>query len=257
MGNESCVRRKRTGEIRDNPAVFVTGRTAGEEIRMWTRVAFLTEGVKLLVYERIVKYYLRYVLLRCCEYTNSRREAEQIAAYTLITTCSLLEQLRHAGDLVWLIDRMVEVIAEERSGRGRLEGWEEVCGDGALLGDEKLWSPACRVNRFDGLSRQVLVLGLIEKMSPKTISEIYGKPVEEIVLVIDGAERELAECLSRVSGEGSVEVAENVFVVMRRLGEALEPESRRCITKAVLFYLAKDGKEDCKFSGRLAPEDLN
>ncbi|MHC4333134.1 MAG: hypothetical protein ACYSUP_03040 [Planctomycetota bacterium] len=253
----SCVRRNRALEIGDNTGLFVTGRTAAGEIRMWARVTFLTEDLKLLLYERIVKYYLRYVLLRCCEYTNSRREAEQIAAYTLITTCSLLEQLRQGCDLAWLMDRMLEVIGREQGGAGRLGAWEQTCGSGPLLSDEKLQKLAGCANRLEGFSGQVLVLGLVEKMGPEMISEIYGKSVEEIVLVIDGAERELAEHLREDSGTGSAESVEDLSGLMCELGDALELDSRERIARTVLCYLAQDAKDDCGLSGRLAPEDLN
>jgi len=232
----------------------MTGCPAGEKTGMWTRMASLTEGIKLSAYERIVKYYLRYVLLRCCEYTNNRCEAEQIAAYTLMTTCSLLEQLRHAGELGWLLDRMVEVIAEERSGLGRVNGGAQTCGSSRLLSDGKVRRVADCVNRLDRLGRQVLVLGLIEKMSVKTISEIYGKSVEEIILARDIAEIEMAECLCR-SGAG--ECIEDLSVLMRGLGQSLEPRSRRCITKAVLCYLVEDEKENCRVAGLFRQEELN
>jgi DNA-directed RNA polymerase specialized sigma24 family protein len=224
---------------------------------MWTRETFLKEDLKLPVYERIVKHYLRYVLLRCCEYTNSRREAEQIAAYTLISTCSLLEQLRQGCDLAWLLDSMLDVIGREQSGGGRLGAWEQTCGSGPLLSDEKLQKVAGCVNRLEGFSGQVLVLGLIEKMAPKMISEICGKSVEEIVSVMDGAERELAEHLHEDSGTGSAESVEDVCGLMCELGNALELDSRERITRTVLRYLARDVRDDCRLSGRFAPEDLN
>jgi DNA-directed RNA polymerase specialized sigma24 family protein len=213
---------------------------------MRTRVTSLTEGLRLPVYERIVQYYLRYLLLRCCEYTSSRREAEQIAAYTLITMCSLLEQLRQGCDLAWLLDTMLEVI-----------GREQACGSGPLLRDERLQKLAGCVNRLEGFRGQVLVLGLIERMGPKIISEIYGKSVEEIVLVIDGAKRELAEHLREDSGMVRTESVEDVSGLMCELGDALELDSRERVTRTVLSYLAEDVRDDCRLPGRFAPEDLN
>ena len=41
----------------------------------------------LPVYQRIIEFYCPYVLVRCIRYTNNRRQAQQIGAYTLACAC--------------------------------------------------------------------------------------------------------------------------------------------------------------------------
>ena len=56
------------------------------------------------VYEWIIEFYGPYVLVRCSRYTNRRRQAQQIGAYTLITTCLVATSWsRWAGWAGWSI----------------------------------------------------------------------------------------------------------------------------------------------------------
>ena len=73
------------------------------------------EQMKLCASERIITYYLRYTLLRCAAFTNTRAEAERITFYALVTTCLLARELPSVRQLSWLIDLMVEVVARDRA----------------------------------------------------------------------------------------------------------------------------------------------
>ncbi len=67
---------------------------------------------ELAVCERIMELYAPYVLVRCTRYTNRRRQAQQIGAYTLISTCSLAGELGPALPL----GRIVDIVVSEEVG---------------------------------------------------------------------------------------------------------------------------------------------
>jgi DNA-directed RNA polymerase specialized sigma24 family protein len=207
---------------------------------MRTNVTFAAEGLKRVVYGRIVKRYQRYVLLRCCRYTNSKTEAQRIASYTLITACSLTGELAHGSQLGWLIDSMVDVIAQDLVKQGAVaEQMEGAFASEMLLADGDMQTLASRMNGLDALLRQVLVLRHIERMSAKMISRVYRKSIAEIMLVIDRAERELAEDLCGAGADDSAAWTEAVPAWVGKLGEALDLESRQHMQGLVLRCLAQ------------------
>lgn len=209
---------------------------------MWNSIMFTAGGLKLVMYARIIKYYQRYVLLRVCQYTGSKSEAERIALYTLLTVCSLAEELCHSRQLGWLIDTMVDEIAQDVVGDGcRMDGRGRFCEPEMLLGDIR--EVAECVNRLDAFLRQVLVLCHVEGMSTKMISKIYGKSVAGIMLAIDRAERQLAEDLVGRSLDVSGRFRD-VALWMGELGEALSPEWGRETAGLVLRCLGQWDKEN-------------
>ncbi|HUT29295.1 MAG TPA: hypothetical protein VMX13_05845 [Sedimentisphaerales bacterium] len=212
---------------------------------MRTNVTFAAEGLKRVVYGRIVKRYQRYVLLRCCRYTNSKTEAQRIASYTLITACALTGELAHGSQLGWLIDCMVDVIAQDLVKGGAVaEQAEGAFACEMLLADDDMQTLASRMNGLDALLRQVLVLRHIERMSTKMISRVYRKSIAEIMLAIDRAERELAEDLSGAGGDDSAPLTEAMPERVGKLGEALDLESRQHIEGLVLRCLAEWETQD-------------
>ena len=59
------------------------------------RVRRSLDRALLPVYERIIEFYCPYVLVRCSRYTNGRRQAQQIGAYTLISACLVAREVGH------------------------------------------------------------------------------------------------------------------------------------------------------------------
>ena len=59
------------------------------------------EQMKLCVSKLIITYYLRYTLVRCATFTNTRAEAERITFYALVATCLLARELRSLRQLDW------------------------------------------------------------------------------------------------------------------------------------------------------------
>ena len=219
---------------------------------------FTARGLRLVVYGRLINYYQRYILLRCCQHTDSQSEAERIASYTLLTVCSLAGELPHSRQLGWLIDSMVDVIAQDLTSDGyRIDERDGFCGSEMLLGGGGLRDLARCLNRLDGFLRQVLVLRHVEAMSTKMISNIYGKSNSEIMSAIDRAERQLAEALVGVSWDGSARVSDDVALWMGELGAALSLESGQQTAGLVLRCLAEWGKEDGGFDRRLSGCNTN
>jgi hypothetical protein len=70
---------------------------------------------KLNDYEKTVRRYLPYVLVKCTKYTNRRRTAEYIAFYTFTGAYRLSVQLDGANKIPVLIDSMLTIAGPDFS----------------------------------------------------------------------------------------------------------------------------------------------
>ena len=95
------------------------------------------------VEERIVQTYAPYVLVRCAQYTNGRRQAQQIGAYTLVTACLLAQGLGRLKGLPVVTDCLIR--RRYNPPQARSAGISErlnnvagtfACRDGRLRGKE-------------------------------------------------------------------------------------------------------------------------
>ena len=77
------------------------------------RVRQIVERADLAVYERIIELYTPYVLVRCTRHTNRRRQAQQIGAYTLITTCLVVGELERVERVGRIVDLVTDVVGPD------------------------------------------------------------------------------------------------------------------------------------------------
>jgi hypothetical protein len=152
------------------------------------------DRAKLPVYERIIELYAPYVLVRCARYTNSRRQAQWIGVYTLITTCLLASELEHVGQFGRIVDMMAEVIGLDFVSGGEGEVWWGQADD-LLIVDQRMRKMAEALNSLSRPLREVLVLHHVAGMEPDDLARLLQKPATEIAAKISRAERLLARRL--------------------------------------------------------------
>lgn len=194
--------------------------------------------------KQIIKCYLRYVLLRCSEYVNSKKDAEKIAVHTFLTTCILAEKLEHMWQLGRLIDCMVNAIGQDvMKEESQAKEKEKLGKSEMLLADKKMRNLTKAVNMLDGFTRQVIVLYHIEVMSTKEISLIYNKSISDIRSEINRGEKNLVKHLLDLWENVSGLLVDDVCLWLDELSEALDLSQRERLTEQVLGYLAESGKE--------------
>jgi hypothetical protein len=101
------------------------------------RIRQCSEEAVLAVYERIVAVYTPYVLVRCARYTNGRRQAQQIGAYTLIATCLATRAVGRAVPVGRIVESILGVVGPDVSAGARREDWRDG-PDEPLLPDPRL-----------------------------------------------------------------------------------------------------------------------
>ncbi len=86
------------------------------------RVLQGAERAQVGVYERIVELYTPYTLVCCTRYTNGRRQAQQIGAYTLVTACLLAQGLGQALPWGTILEIVLSVVGPDvlRGLRGKI-----------------------------------------------------------------------------------------------------------------------------------------
>jgi hypothetical protein len=148
----------------------------------------------LPVYERIIELYAPYVLVRCAQYTNGRRQAQWIGVYTLITSCILSRELEHLGKLGRIVDMMAEMIGLDFVSGGEGEAWWGQADD-LLIVDQRVRRMAEALNSLNRPLREVLVLHHVAGMEPDDLAKLLQRPTAEVVAKISRAERLLAKRL--------------------------------------------------------------
>ena len=227
-------------------------------MNMWMDSPFPIEQLELLAYERIIKFYMRYVLLRCTKYTNSKEDVGHIALYTFVTTFTLMKELEHAGQLGQLFDCMIDTIGQDVVKEQPQTGeTKRFANCERLLADERMCQLATAVNRLDGFCRQVLVLHHIEMMSTKEIAMIYSKSIPDIRSEISRGERKLVEYLVDLWGNAFVLLVEDVCLWLSDLGDALDLNIREQVASSVLSYLTESTEDDCGVKKYLDHWNLN
>ncbi|HUT28696.1 MAG TPA: hypothetical protein VMX13_02805 [Sedimentisphaerales bacterium] len=210
--------------------------------------------VRLMAYEQVVRWYMRYVLLRCSFYTNSRKTAEKMTYYTLLTTCSLVDELKHGWQVGRLIDFMVDVIAQDIAGHGSHSKRECPLRCRQLFADKRVRKVAEFLNSLDGFTREVLVLHYVEMMSIRTIAEFYDRPVCVVKMRLSKANARMAEHLY-VLWQGGVDGKRCLWA--SELRHALDWAARKPAAAYVLSYLSKWERDNRAIYRRLADWRLN
>ena len=178
--------------------------------------------------KQMIKYYLRYTLLRCCKYTKSRGDAEDLAVYTLTAACILAKDPKYSDELpADLIDRLAKAISPDRAEPKHADSEN-------LFPDEKMQKLALAMNKLDALSRQVLILYHLESMNTKEISQIYNNTIPQTRTAIINGEKELAEKLAASE--------DDVCLWLDELAQAMGFGQKMRMTEAVENHLADPKK---------------
>lgn len=210
----------------------------------WKCDALAAEDLELLLYGHIIKYYMRYVLLRSAKYTNRTSEAASIAVYTLLTTCALVRNLRHTWQLAGLVDLMIDIIGQDITKNKSRKNPEATCRKSAiLLPDEGMRELVKGLNMLDEFSRHVLVLYHVETMSPKALSRIYATSVGDIRSQIQAAEKRLAKHLVDVAKDRLFPPPEDVCLLLDELSRTLDFHLMEHVAVDVLSFLAASDKD--------------
>ncbi len=176
--------------------------------------AFIVEG-------RIVPVYAPYVLVRCARYTNGRRQAQQIGAYTLVTACLLARGLGHALPLGTLLEVVLRVVGPDVLAGARGEDWR-TGADGPLLASPRMRYTATSLNALKRRGREVLVLHHLGGLTPEDLARLLEQPVEQVRARLGRAERHLAQWL------GTADVRSRLAEFAAGLDRAWMNEVARC-----------------------------
>lgn len=209
------------------------------------------DGDMLRLCEWIVKFYARYALLRCARFTNSRRRAEQIGIYTLITTCLLTRELEYSAQLGLLVDTMSDIIGRDVAGHEMSDPPRDA--DEPLIADERLRKLAETLNGLDRFTREVLVFRHIERMDVAAIARLLHRSCEEVAARIARAEERLAEQLGELPVPGNEPEGPDVPSLLAEFAVSLDADWVRNVGQCALAYLAGSIAEDAPLSDRENP----
>ncbi|MHC4646933.1 MAG: sigma-70 family RNA polymerase sigma factor [Planctomycetota bacterium] len=218
----------------------------------------LADDLQPLLYAMIIGYYMRYVLLRAARYTNRKSEAAEIALYTLLTVCALTRKLHHSSHLGAFIDVMVDMIGQDITGHNlRLDSRRELEGAQMLVPDETMYKLVEGLNSLDEHSRQMLVLSRMEMMSPKTLSQIYDRPVRKVKARIRAAEKKLTQYLAAFPESRPVCLPGDIPCRLAHLSMTLDSQLMLSIAECALAFLTKGGKDFLRVCKYPPPWSLN
>ncbi len=150
-----------------------------------------SEEAVLAVWERIVEVYTPYVLVRCARYTNGRRQAQQIGAYTLVVTCLAARAVGHAVPVGRIVESELGVIGPDVVAGAGGEDWRNG-PDEPLLADPRLRYMATALNALKRRGREVLVLHHVTGLTPGHLARLLEQPPDAVLARIDRAQRHLA-----------------------------------------------------------------
>ncbi len=153
-----------------------------------------SEEAVLAVYERIVEVYTPYVLVRCARYTNGRRHAQQIGAYTLITTCLAARAVGAGLAVGRIVECMLGVIGPDVRAGARGEDWREG-PDEPLFADPRMRYVATALNALKRRGREVLILHHVAGVTPADLAGLLEQPPDAVLARTRKAERHLAQWL--------------------------------------------------------------
>lgn len=198
--------------------------------------SYHVDGAMLRQCEWIVRSYARYALIRCAGFTNSRRRAERIGVYTLITTCLLTREIEHPVPLGLLVDTMADIIGRDVARARKKTSARPRGAGGLLLAEERLRTLAEALNRLDRWAREVLVFHHVERMDAVTVAALLRKSRAEVSVEIARAEELLAGRLGELPPRGDPDVPS----LLAELAVSLDADGVREMGDCALAYLARD-----------------
>jgi DNA-directed RNA polymerase specialized sigma24 family protein len=168
--------------------------TGGTRGRIMRRMRREVDRAVLPVCERIVQCYCPYVLVRCTRYTNQRRQAQQIGAYTLVMACLTAREVGPALSLGRIVEAMLRVVGPDVLAGAEGEDWRQGCTE-PLLVDPWMRHTALALNALKRPGREVLVLHHVGGIGPEDLAVLLGQPAGEVLARLGRAERRLARWL--------------------------------------------------------------
>jgi DNA-directed RNA polymerase specialized sigma24 family protein len=150
-----------------------------------------SEKAVVAVWERIVEVYTPYVLVRCARYTNGRRQAQQIGAYTLIVTCLAARAVGRAVPVGRIVESILGVVGPDVIAGARGEDWRDG-PDELLFADPRLRYMATALNALKRRGREVLVLHHVAGLTPGSLARLLEQPLDAVLARIARAQRHLA-----------------------------------------------------------------
>ena len=128
--------------------------------------------------EWIIDLYAPYVLIRCAGFTNDRSQALMIGAYTLVTTCLMVERLDHLGQLGISVDVVVEVVGPDVIGGA--EDPSSRRGGELLIPDERMQDLAEALNLLERPLREAVVLHYLGGLAENRMARVLNRPAADI-----------------------------------------------------------------------------
>jgi len=187
---------------------------------------------------------MRYALLTCFKYTNSKIIAETISLYTFLTIYRLIENLEHIEEVGQTIDKLIDIISSDMAPK---QPWGDEKQDSEtsamLLADKRTQDLATVLNTLDTMSRQMLILHYIEMLSTKEISLLYNKSINKTRLEICEAENVFKKRLSELWKRPDVLSGSGPVSWMSELEDVVDFGLREQMAKVILEHLADPTKD--------------
>jgi DNA-directed RNA polymerase specialized sigma24 family protein len=220
----------------------------GEKGQAMRRVRRWARGARLPLYRWIIGHYAPYVLVRCARFTNSRRQAQQIGVYTLVTTCLLAHKLRHAGQLTLLVDTMADVIGPDVVLGGPAADPRDD-GDEPLIADPRVGELVEALNLLPRSARAVLVLHCSAGPEPDDLAKLLHRPTAGILARVTRAEARLAECLAGLRPDGGPVGRAEVRSLLAQFAAGLDTGWLQGVRDCTLGYLRRRHERDPRPQG--------
>jgi hypothetical protein len=200
-------------------------------------------GARLPLYEWIVGRYAPYVLVRCARFTNSRRQAQQMGVYTLITTCLLAHRLRHPGQLALLVDTMADVIGPDVVlGGPAADPWDGQ--EEPLMADPRMRELAEALNLLPRWSREALVFCHTAGMEMDELATPAHCSIIDIAGRVNQAEGRLVECLAELRPDGRPVDRAEVRALLTQFAARLDTGWLQEVRDCALRYLRRRHAHD-------------
>ncbi|MGB7582397.1 MAG: hypothetical protein WBL85_08135 [Sedimentisphaerales bacterium] len=195
------------------------------------RVSNLTPKVNLSTYRELIRVLLPFVIVRCVKYTNSKRLAETIAVYSLVSSYLARMQETKAGISI-IIGCMTETIGEDLGKGNTLNG--------RLLFERE--DALCAAKALAGLDLEesiAMALYYIEKLDLDEIAAIMNKSIEETMGIIGKAQRLFLENLERFQPRGTIVLEGEIRRRMDSVADSFDRDQFERIINTVMDYLIK------------------
>jgi DNA-directed RNA polymerase specialized sigma24 family protein len=177
----------------------------------------------LILYRGIIQVYTPYVLVRCARYTNTRRQAQQIGAYTLTSTCIIARELPAAVPVGVMVETMLHMVGPDVLAGGQGEDWRQGL-DEPLFVDRNTRQIVQAVNSLGRAAREPLVLHHVSKVATESLAKLLRQPVGMVRSQIARGERLLAKRLAGLHGTGRVTTRPDVRALLAEFAAGLDED---------------------------------